>query len=149
MFTSSIKREIRHFPVVVMEWRKRNIQKSVMHVQSCCFAYSTYCFFDFLVVVAVAASQSPYSFKIIKTIKLILTLTNTRCSDEKKKKAKTFLPSKWLSFLPPLEKGDTKAFNEGQKDYELSIKLKYSHNGKFIITRVVQCKCCGSILSLV
>ena len=63
------------------------------------------------------------------------------------------------SFLPPLEKGDTKAFNEGQKDhcfiakevqdYELSIKLKYSHNGKFIITRVVQCKCCGSILSLV
>ena len=78
---------------------------------------------------------------------------------KKKKKAKTFLPSKWLSFLPPLEKGDTKAFNEGQKDhcfiakevqdYELSIKLKYSHNGKFIITRVVQCKCCGSILSLV
>ena len=49
------------------------------------------------------------------------------------------------SFLPPLEKGDTKAFNEGQKDhcfiakevqdYELCIKLKYSCNGKFIISR--------------
>ena len=59
------------------------------------------------------------------------------------------------SFLPPLEKGDTKAFNEGQKghcfiakevqDYELCIKLKYSPNGQFIISMVVQCKCCGSI----
>ena len=35
MFTFSTKREIRHFHVVVVEkW-----QKSVMHVQSCCFAY--------------------------------------------------------------------------------------------------------------
>ena len=50
------------------------------------------------------------------------------------------------SFLPPLEKGDTKAFNEGQKghcfiakevqDYELCIKLKYSPNGQFIISMV-------------
>ena len=38
MFTSSIKRQIRHFPVVVVQWRQRNAQKSVMHVQSCCFA---------------------------------------------------------------------------------------------------------------
>ena len=63
------------------------------------------------------------------------------------------------SFLPPLEKGDTKAFNEGQKghcfvakevqDYELCIKLKYSPNGQFITSKLVQCKCCGSILSLV
>ena len=37
LFTSSIKREIMHFHVVV-------VQKSVMHVQSCCFAYKTYCF---------------------------------------------------------------------------------------------------------
>ena len=76
------------------------MQKSVMNVQSCCFAYSTHnCFFDFLVIVVVVASLSPYSFKIIKTIKLILILTNTRCSDEKKKtKAKTFLPSKWQLF---------------------------------------------------
>ena len=56
LFTSSIKREIRHFPVVVVQWRQRNVQKSVMHVQSCCFASSTYCFFDVLVVVAVVAS---------------------------------------------------------------------------------------------
>ena len=34
---SSIKSEIRHFHVVV-------VQKRVMQVQSCCFAYKTYCF---------------------------------------------------------------------------------------------------------
>ena len=27
LFTSSIKREIRHFPVVVVQWRQRNVQK--------------------------------------------------------------------------------------------------------------------------
>ena len=32
------KREFRHFHVVVMQWRYRNVQKSVMHVQSCPFA---------------------------------------------------------------------------------------------------------------
>ena len=45
MFTSSIKRENRHFPVVVVQWRERNVHKSVMHVQSCCSAVSTYWFF--------------------------------------------------------------------------------------------------------
>ena len=34
VFTSSIKRE-----VVVVQQRQRNVQKSVMHVQSCCFPY--------------------------------------------------------------------------------------------------------------
>ena len=34
-----IEREIRHFHVVVVQKRERNLQKSVMHVQSCCFAY--------------------------------------------------------------------------------------------------------------
>ena len=29
-----------------------------MHVQSCCFAYSTYCRFDVLVVVAVVACEN-------------------------------------------------------------------------------------------
>ena len=40
LFTLSMKREIRHFRVVVVQKRRRNQpQKSVMHVQSCCFAY--------------------------------------------------------------------------------------------------------------
>ena len=34
-----------HFHVLVVEKRQRNVQKSVMHVQSCCFAYYTYCSF--------------------------------------------------------------------------------------------------------
>ena len=38
LFTSSVKREIRHFKVVVVQKRKRNVQKSVMHVGSCCCA---------------------------------------------------------------------------------------------------------------
>ena len=36
---------MRHFDVLVVQKRQRNVQKSVMHVQSCCFAYYTYCSF--------------------------------------------------------------------------------------------------------
>ena len=40
VFPSSTKREFRrHFHVVVVQRRLRNVQKSVMHVQSCCFAF--------------------------------------------------------------------------------------------------------------
>ena len=35
VFPSSTKREIRHFHVVVVQRRQRNVQKSVMHVQNC------------------------------------------------------------------------------------------------------------------
>ena len=38
VFTSFTKREIRYFHVVVVQRRQRNVQTSVMHVQSCCFA---------------------------------------------------------------------------------------------------------------
>ena len=56
LVTFFIKREIRHFHVVVVQKRERNIQKSVMHVQSCCFAYQTYCFYGVLVAVRVVGS---------------------------------------------------------------------------------------------
>ena len=52
LFTFSIKHEIRHFRVVVVQKRQGNVRKSVMHMQSCCFAYWTYCFLDVLVAVA-------------------------------------------------------------------------------------------------
>ena len=39
-FPSSTKREIWHFNVVVVKRRIRNVQKSVMHVQSCGFCQS-------------------------------------------------------------------------------------------------------------
>ena len=60
MFTSFIKREIRHFHVVVVQNGQRNVQKGVMHVQSCCFTYKTYCLFDVLVAVRVFGSENPY-----------------------------------------------------------------------------------------
>ena len=37
VFPSSTKCEIRHFHVVVVQHRLRNVQKSVMLLQSCCF----------------------------------------------------------------------------------------------------------------
>ena len=44
LFTSSIKRDIRHFQVVVLRAvPTTGVQKIVLHVQSCCFA--TYSFF--------------------------------------------------------------------------------------------------------
>ena len=36
VFTCLTQREIRHFHVVVVQRRQRNLQKRVMHVQSCC-----------------------------------------------------------------------------------------------------------------
>ena len=57
--TSSTKREIRHFHVVVVQWRQINVQKSVMHVQSCCFPNLNLLLFavfvDVVVVVVVVA----------------------------------------------------------------------------------------------
>ena len=53
VFPPSTKRENRRFHVVVV---LRNVQKSVMHVQSCCFACLTYYFFASLVTVAVVVA---------------------------------------------------------------------------------------------
>ena len=54
MFSPSTEREIRHFHVVVVQRRLRNVQKSVMHMQRCRFANLTYCLFAVPVAVAVA-----------------------------------------------------------------------------------------------
>ena len=56
VFPSLTKREIRHFHVVVLQRRLRNVQKSVMQVQSCCFANIT----DLL------HSFSPFSLPLVK-----------------------------------------------------------------------------------
>ena len=47
LFTSSLKSKIRQFHFVVLQKRPRNLQKSEMHVQSCCFAYWTCCCLTF------------------------------------------------------------------------------------------------------
>ena len=54
VFTSSTKREIKHFNVAVVQRRLGNVQKNVMHVKSCCFATLTYCFFAVTIAVVVA-----------------------------------------------------------------------------------------------
>ena len=56
VFTSSSKREIRHFHVVVVQRRQRNVQKGVMHVQSCCFANLNQLLFAVLVAVALVVA---------------------------------------------------------------------------------------------
>ena len=45
--------------VLVVQWRQRDVPKSVMHLQRCCFGYKTYCSFDVLVAVAVALLKLP------------------------------------------------------------------------------------------
>ena len=55
VFTNSIERarEIRKFHVAVVQRRLRNVQKCVMHVQSCCFANINLSVFCRSLVVAV------------------------------------------------------------------------------------------------
>ena len=53
MSSSSIKRQIRRFHVVVGQWTSKNVLKSVMHVQSCCFDHEPIASsFEVVVVVA-------------------------------------------------------------------------------------------------
>ena len=56
VFTSSTKREIRQFHVVVVQRRQGTVPKSVMHVQSCCFASLNLLFFIVLVAVVVVVA---------------------------------------------------------------------------------------------
>ena len=58
MFPSSTKREIRHFHVVVVQLQRRlrNVQKSVMRVQICCFSNINLYFIAVLVAVAVVVA---------------------------------------------------------------------------------------------
>ena len=46
LFTSPLKREIRHFHVEVVQKQERNVQKNVMHVQSCCLLIKPFVFFS-------------------------------------------------------------------------------------------------------
>ena len=45
VFTFATKSEIRQFHVVVVQQHSRNVQKRVMHMQSCCFANLSLLFF--------------------------------------------------------------------------------------------------------
>ena len=56
LFTSSLKRKVRHFHVVVVQWWQRNVQKSVLHMQCRFFAYWTYWCYGILVTITVIES---------------------------------------------------------------------------------------------
>ena len=72
LFTSSIKRENRHFHFVVVQWQQIKVQKSMMYVQTCCFAWQIYCFYDVLVAAAVVVVKLPMTSCVAKK----------RCSSE-------------------------------------------------------------------
>ena len=48
---------MKYFHVVVAQKRQRNVQKSVMHVQSCCFAYQPVVFSEVLVAIKSEAND--------------------------------------------------------------------------------------------
>ena len=56
---SSTKCEIRHFHVVVVHRRQRNVQESMMHVQSCCFVNLNLLFFAVLLAIAIVIAEAP------------------------------------------------------------------------------------------
>ena len=55
----SLERERKVLTRRQVQCRQINLQKSVMHVQSCCFANLTYCFSDVLVTAAVVVAKAP------------------------------------------------------------------------------------------
>ena len=66
MFTSTEKRRI-GFTSWSSSGRQRNVLKSVMQVQNCCFANKINCFYDIVVVVVVVVALAPYLFVPNKT----------------------------------------------------------------------------------
>ena len=57
-FSSQLK--IWSFHIRVVQWWQRNVQISVMHVQSCCFSHKACCVLDIPIAVAVVISWGPY-----------------------------------------------------------------------------------------
>ena len=47
-----MKCQIRQFHVVVVQKRQRNVQRSVMHLQSCCFALLNLFFYVLVTIVS-------------------------------------------------------------------------------------------------
>ena len=59
LFTSSIKREIRHFPVVVVQWRQRNVQK-----KRDARAELLFCLFKLLLFLTFSLSSPSWHLKV-------------------------------------------------------------------------------------
>ena len=83
--TFSIKREIRQFYVVAVQRRQRNVPKSVLHVQNCCFANLNLLLqFHVLVGVAFVATKTRYP-KLVQN-QIIVKKSNISFSEMLKNK---------------------------------------------------------------
>ena len=63
LFASSIKRAVRHFDVVVVQWRQRNVQKKRDARANLLFFLINLLLFDVLVTVAVVFARAPLIIK--------------------------------------------------------------------------------------
>ena len=72
VFTSSIKREFRPFHVVVVQWWQRNVQKSVMHVESFLLLILRWCYLKRFATTIFSATQRcnivATLFRVVRTL---------------------------------------------------------------------------------
>ena len=77
VFTSSTRRAIRQFHIVVVQRRQKNVQKCVMHVQSCCFANVNILFFVPFLLSSSALFKLP-SVYVIRPSLMLFTFQDFR-----------------------------------------------------------------------
>ena len=85
----SDKLKIWSFHVVVVQGQQRNAQKSVLHVQSCCFAHLTYCLTFRL--------PSQLCFRKVPIVK------TTPPEEVSARRVEDIFGDPWLSSLPPAQ----------------------------------------------
>ena len=95
VFTSSTRHEIRQFHVVVVQRRQRNVQKCLMHVQSCCFANLNILFFVPFLLSSSALFKLP-SVDVIRPSLMLFTFQDFRTKVQGK--LKSTLTWLWLLF---------------------------------------------------
>ena len=88
-FPYSDKLKIWPFHVVVVQGQQRNAQKSVLHVQSCCFAHLTYCLTFPL--------PSQLCFRKVPIVK------TTPPEEASARRVEDIFGDPWLSSLPPAQ----------------------------------------------
>ena len=88
-FPNSDKLKIWSFHVVVVLGQQRNAQKSVLHVQSCCFAHLTYCLTFPL--------PSQLCFRKVPIVK------TTPLEEASARRIEDIFGDPWLSSLPPTQ----------------------------------------------
>ena len=68
LFTTFIIHERRHFPVVFVQWPRRNVQKSVMHVHSCGFCLLDLAYLPFSLPSPSSDLKVPHWIRVRKAV---------------------------------------------------------------------------------